>query len=88
MCANVRPMLLQSGAALNYMQQPQRLQSFEASAHLQRLPFLRTNAVPCQDDGLQGEGDPAVTYTVPNVLVTTDWVAGHAKDTGVHSPTH
>ena len=24
-----------------------------------------------------------MTYAVPNVLVTTDWVAGHAKDTGV-----
>jgi hypothetical protein len=24
-----------------------------------------------------------MTYTIPNVLVTTDWVAGHAMDTGV-----
>jgi len=29
------------------------------------------------------EGAPAMTYTIPNVLVTTDWVAGHAMDTGV-----
>jgi thiosulfate/3-mercaptopyruvate sulfurtransferase len=31
----------------------------------------------------QGEERMTVTQTVPDVLVTTDWVAQHAKDTGV-----
>jgi thiosulfate/3-mercaptopyruvate sulfurtransferase len=34
-------------------------------------------------DDLPAEGDPAMTATAPNVLVTTDWVARHTSDAGM-----